>query len=384
MISRNLTEKVLTALKKFPVVTLVGSRQVGKTTIARQIADKSDALFFDLENPRDQLILEDPLQAFGQNQEKLIIIDEAQRNRELFPVLRVMIDENRKPGRFLLLGSATPNLRRQSAESLAGRNKTFVLHPFSLNELSSENQTELWIRGGFPLSYLAERNEFSMEWRNEFLKDLVERDLRALGFEMHPDRMKRFMLMLAHLHGQTWNASKIARSTGFGTSTVNRYLDAIQQTLLIHTLMPFTANLGKRLIKSSKVYYSDSGLHHCYLGLTHRNDILGHPSAGASWEGFVIQQIRSALPEHHHLMYWRTAAGAEIDLLVMKGSDPIIAIECKLNATKPRPRRGFTVSCNELGIDQRWVAYPGEKAFELSGNVQVKPLTEIIATISTL
>ena len=382
MIPRYLMTSLQSALDRFPVVTMVGSRQVGKTTLAKQIAKTTKSLFFDLENPRDQLILEDPLQALSSVQDKLVIIDEAQRNRDLFPVLRVLIDENRRPGRFLLLGSASPDLRRQSAESLAGRNKTLVLHPFNLLEAGVENQSDLWVQGGFPLSFLSENKEFSMEWRREFLKDLIERDLRLLGFEMHPDRMRRFMLMLAHLHGQSWNASKIARSTGLGTSTVTRYLDSIQQTLLVTTLMPYYANLGKRLIKSPKLYLSDSGLHHCFMGLPAKNDILGHPCAGASWEGFVLQQIRSVLPEDQELMYWRTAAGAEIDILVLSGNQPKIAIECKLNTTRPAPRRGFTVSCDDLDIEQRWVAYPGDKSFALPNNIQVKPLKEILVLLS--
>lgn len=377
MIPRCLTQSLLLALKRFPVVTLVGSRQVGKTTLAKHIAKITNALFFDLEKPQDQLILEDPIQAFSREHDRLIIIDEAQRNSELFPIIRVLVDEYRKPGRFLLLGSASPDLRRQSAESLAGRNKTLVLHPFNLKEIKPENQTELWVKGGFPPAFLARDDAFSMEWRREYLKDLVERDLRLLGFDMHPDRMQRFMLMLAHIHGQSWNASKIARSTGLGATTITRYLDAVQQTLLIHTLMPYYANLGKRLIKSPKVYFSDSGLHHSYIGLTTYLDILGHPCAGASWEGFVLQQLRSVLPVNYNLMYWRTAAGAEIDILVLEANRPVIAIECKLNMTRPSPRRGFTVSCNELGIEQRWVAYPGQKAFVLPNNVHVKPLQEI-------
>ena len=384
MIPRYLMASLQSALQRFPVVTLIGSRQVGKTTLAKKVAETTDSLFFDLENPRDQLILEDPMQAFGHDQNKLIIIDEAQRNSDLFPVLRVLIDENRKPGRFLLLGSASPDLRRQSAESLAGRNKTLVLHPFNLLEAGLDNQADLWVQGGFPPSYLSENKTISMEWRREFLRDLIERDLRLLGFDMHPERMRRFMLMLAHLHGQSWNASKIARSTGLGTSTVTRYLEAIQQTLLVNTLMPYFTNLGKRLIKSPKLYLSDSGLHHCFMELTTRHDILGHPSAGASWEGFVLQQIRTVLPEDHELMYWRTAAGAEIDIIVLKGNQPIIAIECKLNSTRPSPRRGFTVSCNDLGIEHRWVAYPGDRSFELPNQVQVKPLKDILAYFVSL
>lgn len=318
---------------------------------------------------------------FSELRDQLVIIDEAQRMPDLFPILRVLIDENRRAGRFLLLGSASPDLRRQSAESLAGRLQTLVLHPLNLRETSPENQDALWMRGGLPPSYLAENDSSSLEWRDAYLRDLVERDLRLLGFDLPPDRMRRFVLMLAHLHGQLWNASQLARSLGMGASTAERYLSAMQQTLLVRRLEPFHANLGKRLTKAPKIYLADSGLLHGLLGIRSKLKLLENPAAGTSWEGFVLQQIDASLPFGWDATFWRTAAGAEIDILLLDHGRPAIAIEAKLNATHPKPARGFYQACDDLAIERRWIVYPGSERIPLAGGAEVISLAECLTRL---
>jgi uncharacterized protein len=382
MINRDLLSAVKYALEHFPAVTMIGARQVGKTTLALQLSADIGGSVFDMENPQHRLMLEDPMTVLSELRGELVVIDEAQRMEELFPVLRVLIDQDRRPGRFLLLGSASPDLHRQSAESLAGRNKTLVLHPLTIAEVGSANKDKLWIRGGFPLSFTAGDNVYSMEWRQAYLKDLVERDLRLLGFDLPPERMRRFILMLAHLHGQLWNASQLARSLGIGTTTAGRYLDVMQQTLLVKRLSPYYVNLGKRLTKSPKVYLADSGLLHALLNVESKLDLLAHPVAGTSWEGFVLQQLDAVLPVNWEISFWRTAAGAEIDLLILRNNKPFIAIECKVNATNPRPSRGYYQACDDLNIENRWVIYPGEKRLPLPHDSEVIPLSDALVRMN--
>ncbi len=382
MIERALYPQVLSALQHFPAVSLIGPRQVGKTTLARVVTSDLNGHLFDLENPRHRLVLEDPMTVLSELADQLVVIDEAQRMADLFPVLRVMIDSDRRPGRFLLLGSASPDLRRQSAESLAGRLRTLVLHPLMLGEVGKQNQDRLWMVGGLPPAYTTDDLSFSMEWRDAYLRDLVERDLRLLGFDLPPERMQRFMLMLAHLHGQLWNASQLARSLGIGATTADRYLAAVQQTMLVKRLNPYFTNLGKRLTKAPRVYIADSGLLHAMLGITSKLDLLNNPIAGQSWEGFVLQQIGAILPLGWELSFWRTAAGAEIDLLLLKNGSPVIAIECKVNATNPKPKRGFYQACEDLKLEHRWVVYPGEERFPLPHKSEIISLNEALKRIA--
>ena len=378
--------RVRSALTEFPVVALVGARQCGKTTLARSLADRPSVRFFDLEDPRDQLILEDPMMVLRGGPDELIVIDEAQRMPELFPVLRVLVDEDRRPGRFLLLGSARPSLRRQSAESLAGRIMTLELTPFTVAEVVPAVAAAelLWLRGGLPPSLLADTDAQSMRWRRQYLRDITERDLRLIGFDLPPARMFRFLQMLAHNHGQLWNASQLARSLDIGASTAGRYLDAIQQTFLVRRLAPFFRNLGKRLIKSPKTYIRDSGLLHCLLGLPDRDRVLGHPVAGYAWEGFVAEQIAAMLRPGWELSFWRTVAGTEIDLLVLYAGEPRIAIEAKMSATKPRPGKGFYQGCKDLGLQERWVVYPGDSRLALADGVFAVSLSQAVERVAEI
>jgi predicted AAA+ superfamily ATPase len=383
MIPRQLYKTVEKSLQEFPVTAIIGPRQCGKTTLARQFIKGPAVHFFDLENPTDQFAIEDPVYALQQYQDELVIIDEAQRIPALFPAIRVLVDQNRIPGRFLLLGSATPQLRRQSAESLAGRMATLELTPFLQSEVAPETADldHLWLRGGFPPSYSAENDASSLQWRIHYLRDVVERDLGLLGFNLPPERMWRFLQMLAHNHGQLWNKAQLARSLDIGATTAGRYLDAIQQTLLVRRLQPFHKNLGKRLIKSPKVYIRDTGLLHALLGVKTRDELLGHPVKGNSWETLVIEHIASVLPLGWELAFWRTSGGSELDLLLICGVKVKIAIEIKTGLT-PRPRKGFYQGCEDLQPEERWVIYPGERVFPLSkGDILVLPLIEAVSRL---
>ncbi len=383
MVPRILFPKVEECLNISPVTAITGPRQCGKTTLAREFAKDKSVHFFDLENPSDLFALEDPLFALQAYDEDLVIIDEAQRMPDIFPVLRVLVDQNRKPGRFLLLGSSSPDLRRQSAESLAGRIITLELTPFLEPEVVHDARTRdrLWLWGGFPPSFLADDNETSFQWRIQYLRDVVERDLGLLGFRLPPERMWRFLQMLAHNHGQLWNKAQLARSLDIGASTAGRYLDAILQTLLVRRIQPYHANLGKRLIKSPKIYIRDTGLLHALLGLKTREQLLGHPVVGNSWEGYVIENISACLPTGWETGFWRTSSGNEIDLILISGGRAEVAIEIKAGLT-PRPRRGFYQACDTLKPKEAWIVYPGDKIISLNrGKAEAIPLMEAIRRI---
>jgi len=344
------------------------------------IAEASDASFYDLEDPADQLVVSDPISAFGEPGIGLVVLDEVQRLPELFPVLRVLIDKDRRPGRFLLLGSATPDLRRQSAESLAGRLVTLELTPLLATEMQGTNVSadRLWLRGGLPPSLLASNVAASMRWRRQYVQDITSRDLRLIGFDLPPARMYRFLQMLAHTHGQLWNASHLARSLEIGAATAGRYLDAIQQTFLVRRLAPYAVNLGKRLVRSPKVYIRDTGILHCLLALADKRQLLGHPVCGYSWESMVLEQLAAVVPPGWEPAFWRTSTGAEIDVLFLRGGRPVIAIEMKSNVTRPEPARGFHRGCSDLDISERWLVYPGDRVLTLSNDVTAYPLLEAI------
>jgi uncharacterized protein len=375
MLNRRLKNEIEQGLATFPAVALYGSRQVGKSTLAREIASGRPSFFIDLENPRHEIMLQDPLTVFEGHSHELIVIDEAQRKPELFPTLRVLIDQDRHPGRFLLLGSASPTLSRQESESLAGRIQSFELHPFDLCEIQRSQMDKLWIKGGFPLSFLAEDESSSMIWRQEYIRNLIERDMRILGFDLDPRRIRTFLVMLAHNHGQIWNASQLAKSMGISTSTAIRYLSAMEQLFLVRRVAPYYANIGKRLRKSPKIYLSDSGIMHAMLNLPDKISLLEHPVCGFSWEGFVLQQLTALLPNYGlEISFWQTSSGAEIDFLILKNNIPTVAIEVKMNATNPRPCRGFFEGCKDLNLSERWVIYPGTENFLLTNDIQVMSL----------
>ncbi len=378
-VSRRLQAEVERALTRFPVVALLGPRQVGKTTLAAGVAERSklDVLRLDLELPSHVARLADPELYLGRYSGALVVLDEIQRVPELFPVLRALVDADRRPGRFLLLGSASPNLLRQSAETLAGRIRYLELAPFTLDEVgrTQENMLRLWLRGGFPGSYLADSDEESFEWRAEFIRTYLERDVPALGIGLGPEPLRRFWRMLAHRHGQLWNASEMGRNLGVSPPTAASYLDILVGTFLARRLEPYQTNLGKRLVKSPKVYLRDPGLLHALLGVADLDDLQGHPIVGASWEGFLIEQLLT-IRQPRDAAFYRTAAGAELDLVVSGERRRKVGYEMKYSSA-PAVAKGFWQSLEDLEIETASVLYPGEERWPLRPGVEVVPATSV-------
>ncbi|NKB72033.1 MAG: DUF4143 domain-containing protein [Candidatus Latescibacteria bacterium] len=373
MITRYLQDQIIDGLASFPAVALVGSRQAGKTTLAGAIRHP-DAVYLDLERPSDLARLEDAEGYLHHHRERLVIIDEAQRKPELFPLLRALIDADRRPGRFLILGSASPDLRRQAAESLAGRIKYFELSPFLLGELSGQPDplSTLWWRGGYPLSFLADSDRTSHQWREAFLQTFLERDLAQWGYQISAQVLYRFWTMLGHVHGQLWNASKIAGSLGVSSPTARRYLDMLCDTFMVRLLLPYHTNLRKRLIKTPKVYLRDTGLLHALLGLDSLDSLLAHPVAGHSWEGLIIEQIIHQLPVGYDAYFYGTVAGAEIDLLITRQGRPYAAVEVK-RTSSPSTTRSLTIALGDLGLQRAFIVYPGDELFPMRHGVIAYP-----------
>ena len=361
--------ELLTALSRSRVVVLVGPRQSGKTTLARELVDEDSVNYFDLEDPVSLARLEEPMTAL-RPLEGLVVIDEVQRRPDLFPVLRVLADRKGDPARFLILGSASGELLRQSAESLAGRVEHLSLGGFALSELGASTEPVLWRRGGFPLSYLANDEPQSLAWRRNFVRTLLERDLPQWGVRVPATALLRFWTMLAHYHGQTWNAAEPARALGASEKTVRRYLDLLSDALMVRQLQPWHANLAKRQVKSPKIYVRDSGLLHQLLGIDTEKALLSHPKLGASWEGFIIEQVLASEP-HDDVFFWSTHQGAEIDLLLRRG-DRLFGIECK-RGDAPRMTPSLRIATRDLGLERVAVVYPGTRRYPLSDAVEVVP-----------
>ena len=367
-------EAVRSLLSRNPVVAVLGARQVGKTTLARQtrLPGRGPAAWFDLEDPSHLARLADPMLAL-RDLRGLVVIDEVQRLPGLFPVLRVLADRPARPARFLLLGSASPNLRRQGSESLAGRIAHHVLPPLGLDEVGRPASDRLWMRGGFPRSFLARSEAASVEWRREFIAAFLERDLPQLGFGLPAHTMRRFWTMLAHYHGQIWNASEFARSFGVADTTVRNYLDALSETFVVRQLQPWHENLAKRQVKSPKVYLSDSGLLHALLGIESLGELESHPRLGASWEGFALESVvrmLGARPEECY--FWATHAGAELDLLIVKGGKRL-GFEFKRTET-PALTPSMRIALQDLKLDRLDVVHAGRESFPLAGRVRAIPL----------
>ncbi len=365
--------RIRTAIARSPVTVLTGPRQSGKTTLARELVSEDSINYFDLEDPVSLARLEEPRTAL-EPLRGLIVIDEVQRRPDLFPILRVLADRRGEPGRFLILGSASGDLLRQSSESLAGRLERIEIGGFTLAELGPENAQSLWLRGGLPRSWLAQSEAASYAWRKQFVQTLLERDLPQWGVRVPAIALLRFWTMLAHYHGQTWNAAEPARALGVAASTVRRYLDLLSDALMVRQLQPWHANLGKRQIKSPKVYVRDSGLLHQLLGIDSHKTLLSHPRLGASWEGFVIEQILSS-EAYDEAWFWATHQGAEIDLLLRRG-DRLLGVECK-RADAPRLTPSIRTVLQDLGLHQVAVVYPGATWYPLSDRVEVVPLASL-------
>ena len=373
-----LLARLLAGLRASPAVALLGPRQCGKTTLARQLAGTSKSTYFDLENPVDLARLSEPMTALEQLR-GLIVIDEVQRHPDLFPILRVLLDRKPIRARFLILGSASPELLRQSSETLAGRLAIVEMAGFTLEELSRPDLNRLWLRGGFPRSFLARTEAASTAWREDFIRTFLERDLAQLGVQVPSGTMRRFWTMTAHYSGGIWNSSEIGRSLGEAHTTVRRHLDALSGALVVRVLEPWFENVGKRLVKSPKVYIRDSGLLHALLGIGDRRQLDGHPVVGGSWEGFIIEQLLAAVPKAK-AYYWRTQAGAELDLLlILKGRR--IGIEIKrADAPKMTPSMGSALE--DLELHRLFVVYPGSVRYTLRPNVEVISLVQCIAELA--
>jgi predicted AAA+ superfamily ATPase len=355
-------------------VALVGPRQCGKTTLAREFVAFDSPNYFDLEDNADLARLEHPAFALGKL-EGLVVIDEIQRRPELFPSLRVQMDRPDNKAKFLILGSASPELLQQSSETLAGRIATIELDGFSLDELGSDCLETLWTRGGFPLSYLADSDEQSNFWRKNFSRDFLERDLRLLGFQILPEAMGRFWKMMAHYHGQNLNATELARSLGVSAPTVRHYLDILSGSFMLRQLQPWFENIKKRQVKSPKIYFRDTGLLHYQLGISSYHELLSHPKIGASWEGFAIEQaIRFYQPDEQY--FWSTQSDAELDLLLFKDGQRI-GLECKLTDA-PKMTKSMRTAMETLNLNHLKVIHTGSKSYDLDENVQAVPLTHLV------
>ena len=366
----SIVRRLKDALARSRVVVLTGPRQCGKTTLARHLLSEDSVNYFDLEDPASLARLDEPMTALSPLR-GLVVIDEVQRRPDLFPVLRVAVDRKGCPARFLILGSASGDLLRQTSESLAGRMERVTIGGFSLHELGAEMEQELWFRGGFPLSYLAPTQADSAAWRKSFIQTLLERDLPQWGVRVPAVALQRFWTMLAHYHGQTWNAAAPARALGVSESTTRRHLDLLTDAFMIRQLQPYFANIRKRQVKSPKIYVRDSGLLHQLLGVDTPKTLMTHPKVGASWEGFVIEQ---ALMEvgHDEAFFWATHQGAEIDLVLRRGNE-LLGVECK-RTDAPRMTASIRIALEDLELARVAVVYPGSKRFPLGDRVEAVPL----------
>ncbi len=377
-------------LRQNPVVAVLGARQVGKTTLARELAarERGRVTVFDLENPTDLARLDDPMLAL-EDLRGLVVLDEIQRRPELFPVLRVLVDRppshfpHRSGARFLVLGSASPDLLRQTSESLAGRIAFYELPGFSLLELEPALLDRLWLRGGFPRSYLARSGEASLEWRRNFIRTFLERDLAQLGVRIGAQTLRRFWTMLAHYHGQVWNASELGRAFGVADTTVRHYLDILAATFMVRTLAPWRANIRKRQVKAPKVYLTDSGILHALLDINAKAMLEGHPKVGASWEGFMLETVVQRLGVwREQCFFWRTHAGAELDLLVVRGRQRL-GFEFK-RTTAPRITPSMRATLVDLKLARLDVLHAGRETFQLDKRVRAVAASRVLEDLKPL
>ena len=375
MIARtSLFQNIQHALTQNRVVSLIGPRQCGKTTMARQFVSPDSINYFDLEDPFSLARLDQPMVTL-QELRGLVVIDEIQRRPDLFPVLRVLSDRSPLPAQFLILGSASPVLLKQSSESLAGRIATINMSGFSLAEVGIETQSQHWRRGGFPLSFLASSEEESLDWRKNFVQTFLERDVPQFGISIPATSLFRFWSVLAHFHGQVWNAAEAARTLNVSEGTARRYIDLLQDLFMVRQLQPWHINLSKRQVKSPKIYIRDTGLLHFFLGIRSEQELYLNPRSGASWEGYVIEETLKALAPDE-AFFWATYTGADLDLLLIKKGHRI-GIECK-RMDAPRLTQSMKVAFQDLHLDRLVVLYPGQHPYLLAERIDVLPIAKII------
>lgn len=387
MLGRWIEHRIKHAIEQVPAVVLLGARQVGKTTIAHVVSQHYPSLYLDLESPADMLKLKDPISFFHMHRDKLIILDEIQRVPELFTVLRGVIDANRrqgkKAGQFLLLGSASADLLRQSSESLAGRVRYVEMSSLNILEVSAEqyNNILLWLRGGFPESFLANSDDDAMNWLENFIRSYLERDIPQMGFNVPATRLRRLWTMLAHLQGETINSTRLAGNLEIQRAQVNHYIDILVDLLLVRRIEPWYVNVKKRLVKSPRYYVRDSGVLHRLLGIESYDALLSNPILGKSWEGFVVENICSVLPDRAEVYFYRTAAGAEIDLVITLSSSDVWAVEIK-HGTSPKLPKHYSNTCDDVGATHKYIVYGGEDEFPIGNGVTMIPLISLIQKLA--
>ena len=383
MITRSSNAELKELLGIFPVVGILGPRQVGKTTLAKQIAKHQDSIYIDLELPDDLAKLTDPALFLNTYKDHLIILDEIQIRQDLFPILRALIDQDRRPGRFLILGSTSPVMMRQSAESLAGRIAYLDMHPFSVIEIGSKHLDDHWMRGGFPLSFLAKSDRSSQLWRSNFTRTYIEKDLLMLGLPNNPVFLRKFWTMAAHMNGKLSNYNQIGRSLQVTNPTVRDYYDMFVNTFLLYELSPFYKNLKKRLVKSPKYYINDTGLLHSFLNIKSLDELYGHPDVGLSWESYVINQVRGVIRAPYALQFYRTHQGAEIDLLITLSDLPFISCEIKLT-NAPKISKGMNIAIQDVGTDHNFIITPSSDRYPLSKSIEAIGLFQFLEWVRGL
>lgn len=391
MLLRQAERRLTELLRRFPAVSLLGPRQVGKTTLAIAVAESlgDNAAYLDLELPSDRAKLSDAESWLAGHEGRLVVLDEIQRAPEIFQTLRGVIDKRRRKGlrfgQFLVLGSASIELLKQSSESLAGRIAQLELTPFTAIEIDlfgRDGLDRLWVRGGFPDSYLAGDDAESFDWRFSFIQTYLERDVPMLGPRIPAETLRRFWEMLAHNQGQLLNAARLAGSLGVSGQTVARYLDILVDLFLVRRLPPWNANAGKRLVRSPKVYVRDSGVVHTLLGIEDKERLLGHPVAGSTWEGLIIENLLAVAPQGTRSSFYRTTQGAEIDLVLEMPSGDLWAIEVKRSVGSPHPAKGFHIACDDIKAARRFVVYPGTEEFALDAKTRAIPLPDLMRLVS--
>lgn len=389
MIQRILYNRIKDALEIFPSVAILGPRQVGKTTLAFQLTEKlnPDPVYLDLEKPSDHRKLIDPEYYLGQYMDRLVIIDEIQRVPELFTILRGLIDTRKRQGQsamqYLLLGSASKLLLKQSSESLAGRIIYTELFGFNVIEVGRSNINKLWIRGGFPDSFLAQNNDVSFEWRESLITTYTEREILAAGLRISTDSLRRFWTMLAHNQGEQLNSARLASSLGVSNPTITRYLDLLVDLFMVRVLRPWSSNVGKRLVKAPKIYIRDSGITHSLLNIRTLDQLLGHSVSGSSWEGFVIENIASVIGHKVNMYFYRTAAGAEIDLLIELKGGALIAVEIKMSMS-PTVTKSLYEAIDSINPAKTFIIYSGQEQYKIGNNIEVISLPDFLDTISNM